>query len=175
VDEPDAAVVRAAATGDLRAFERIVRECQGPIRRYLRHLVGDSTLADDLTQDVLVKVHAQLHTFRHESRFMTWVFRIARNAALDDRRAEMRRRRRETEVAVTANAPDPSVAPEIELALASLPSDLRDPLLLVEVCGFSYAEVAVLLGVREGTAKSRVHRAREGVARWYARPRAGHE
>jgi RNA polymerase sigma-70 factor, ECF subfamily len=143
VHEPDAGVVRAAAAGDARAFERLVRECQVPIRRYLRHLVGDAALADDLTQDVLVKVHAQLHTYRFESRFMTWMFRVARNTALDHRRADMRRRKREERVA----------------------------LLLVEICGFSYAEVADLLGVPEGTAKSRVHRAREGVAQWFSQPR----
>jgi DNA-directed RNA polymerase specialized sigma24 family protein len=62
VHEPEAAVIRAAASGNLHAFERLVRECQAPLRRYLRHLVGDATLADDLTQDVLVKVHAQLRT-----------------------------------------------------------------------------------------------------------------
>jgi DNA-directed RNA polymerase specialized sigma24 family protein len=115
VHEPDTEVVRAAAAGDERAFERLVRECQVPIRRYLRHLVGDPALA----------------------------------------------------------AHDPTTAPEIGLAIASLPANLRDALLLVEICGFSYAEVAGLLGVREGTAKSRVHRAREGIAQWYARPRAG--
>jgi RNA polymerase sigma-70 factor (ECF subfamily) len=173
VHEPDTEVVRAAAAGDERAFERLVRECQVPIRRYLRHLVGDPALADDLTQDVLVKLHAQLHTFRAESRFMTWVFRVARNTALDDRRADMRRRRREASVVGALPAHDPTTAPEIGLAIASLPANLRDALLLVEICGFSYAEVAGLLGVREGTAKSRVHRAREGIAQWYARPRAG--
>jgi RNA polymerase sigma-70 factor, ECF subfamily len=171
VHEPDAGVVRAAAAGDARAFERLVRECQVPIRRYLRHLVGDAALADDLTQDVLVKVHAQLHTYRFESRFMTWVFRVARNTALDHRRADMRRRKREERVAATGATHDPTVAPEIGLAIASLSADLREALLLVEICGFSYAEVADLLGVPEGTAKSRVHRAREGVAKWFSQPR----
>ena len=171
--EPDASLVRAASSGERRAFERLVRECQGPVRRYLRHLVGDFSRADDLTQDVFVKVHARLHTYRFESRFMTWLFRIARNTALDDQRAEQRRRRRE-EQAPSAAAPsaDPTVAGEVGLALASLPAHLREALLLVEVCGFSYAEVGALLQVAEGTAKSRVHRAREGIARWYAEPKA---
>jgi RNA polymerase sigma-70 factor (ECF subfamily) len=172
VDEPDAAVIRAAAAGNTRAFERLVRECLPPLRRYLRHLVGDATLADDLAQDVLVKVHAQLRTYRFESRFMTWLLRIARNTAFDDRRAELRRRRREERAAMTAAMHDPTAAPEVSLAIASLPIALREALLLVEVCGFTYAEVSALLGVPEGTAKSRVHRAREGVASWYAQPRS---
>jgi RNA polymerase sigma-70 factor (ECF subfamily) len=172
VHEPEQAVVRAAAGGDPRAFEQLVRECQPLVRRYLRYLVGEPALADDLTQDVLVKVHGQLHTYRFESRFMTWVFRIARNAALDDRRADQRRRRREATVAAAPPEHDPTAGPDLALAIASLPATLRDALLLVEVSGFSYAEVAELLGVPEGTAKSRVHRAREGVASWYARPRA---
>jgi RNA polymerase sigma-70 factor, ECF subfamily len=171
VQEPDATVVRAAADGDPRAFERLVRECQGPLRRYLRHLVGDESLADDLAQDVFVKVHAGLHAFRAESRFTTWVFRIARNAALDDRRADARRRKREQRALVEPVLADPSAASEVAQAIASLTVDLREALLLVEVCGFSYAEVAALLGVPEGTAKSRVHRAREAVAAWYTQPR----
>jgi RNA polymerase sigma-70 factor (ECF subfamily) len=174
VHEPEAAVIRAAASGNLHAFERLVRECQAPLRRYLRHLVGDATLADDLTQDVLVKVHAQLRTYRFESRFMTWVLRIARNTAFDDRRAELRRRKREARAAAGAPVHDPTAAPEVSLAIASLPIALREALLLVEVCGFTYAEVGTLLGVPEGTAKSRAHRAREGVANWYAQPRTGH-
>jgi RNA polymerase sigma-70 factor (ECF subfamily) len=171
VEEPQAALVRAAAAGDVAAFEQVVRSTLGPLRRYLRHLVGDAALADDLAQDVLVKVHAQLHTYRFESRFLTWVFRIARNAALDDRRADTRRRRREERAAVAAVATDPEVAGEVAFAIASLPPELREPLLLLEICGFTYAEVGELLRIPEGTAKSRVHRAREGVARWYALPR----
>ena len=65
-------------------------------------------------------------------------------------------------------SPDPTLAGEIAAALASLPVAMREALLLVEVCGFSYAEVGQLVGVPEGTVKSRVHRAREGVVRWYA-------
>jgi RNA polymerase sigma-70 factor (ECF subfamily) len=172
VQEPDATVVQAAARGDQRAFERLVRHYQAPLRRYLRHLVGDESAADDLAQDVLVKVHARLHTFRFESRFTTWVFRIARNAALDDRRADARRRRREQRAMVEAPPADPAMASEIGEAIASLPPDLREALLLVEVCGFAYAEVATLLAIPEGTAKSRVHRAREAIAAWYSQPRA---
>ena len=167
--EPDASLVRSASAGDRRAFEQLVRECQGPVRRYLRHLVGDDARADDLTQEVLVKVHAQLHAYRFESRFMTWLFRIARNAVHDDRR-------------VRAAPAGPRGAGLHRAALARsrpwparsrppwprLPVALREALLLVEVCGFTYAEVGQLVGVPEGTVKSRVHRAREGVARWYA-------
>jgi RNA polymerase sigma-70 factor (ECF subfamily) len=166
--EPDASLVRSASAGDRRAFEQLVRECQGPVRRYLRHLVGDDARADDLTQEVLVKVHAQLHAYRFESRFMTWLFRIARNAVHDDRRSEQRRRGREERAYAAPASPDPTLAGEIAAALASLPVAMREALLLVEVCGFSYAEVGQLVGVPEGTVKSRVHRAREGVVRWYA-------
>jgi RNA polymerase sigma-70 factor (ECF subfamily) len=172
VHEPDEELVRAAAAGAPGAFEQLVRQCQVPLRRYLRHLVADDALADDLTQDVLVKIHGQLHTYRFESRFLTWVFRIARNAALDDRRADARRRRREERAAVPAAVTDPTVGGEVALAIASLPVELREPLLLLEICGFTYAEVGSLLHIPEGTAKSRVHRAREGIASWYSLPRA---
>jgi RNA polymerase sigma-70 factor (ECF subfamily) len=172
--EPEPDVVRAAAAGDARAFERLVQDCQGPLRRYLRHLVGDAALAEDLTQEVLVKVYGRLHTYRFESRFMTWLLRIARNTAFDDQRSQMRRRQREQRALGTPPTHDPTVAGEIALALASLPIALREALLLVEVCGFTYAEAAQLQHVPEGTVKSRVHRAREGVARWYAEPKVGH-
>jgi RNA polymerase sigma-70 factor, ECF subfamily len=167
VHELEPALIRAAAAGDLVAFEQIVRAYQQHVWRFLRRLVGDAATAEDLAQETFLRVYRALPGFAHRSKFSTWVFQIARNAGLD----ELRRRQRRERVAAAVPARGP-VGPvgearaEIEAALAALPVDLREALVLVEVFGLPYAEVAAVVGVPVGTAKSRVHRAREQVQAW---------
>jgi RNA polymerase sigma-70 factor (ECF subfamily) len=170
VEELDPALIRAAAAGDLAAFERIVRTYQQHVWRFLRRLVGDPASAEDVAQETFLRVYRALPGFAHQAKFSTWVFQIARNAGLD----ELRRRRRRARLAASVRPPG-AVGPvgearaEIEAALAALPVDLREALVLVEVFGLPYAEVAAVVGVPVGTAKSRVFRAREQLRAW-ARP-----
>jgi RNA polymerase sigma-70 factor (ECF subfamily) len=169
VDELDPALIRAAAGGDLAAFERIVRAYQQHVWRFLRRLLGDRAAAEDVAQETFLRVYRALPGFAHEARFSTWVFRIARNAGLD----ELRRRRRRERLAAAVRPADPvgsvgEARAEIEAALAGLPLDLREALVLVEVFGLPYAEVAAVIGVPVGTVKSRVFRARERLAAWAA-------
>jgi RNA polymerase sigma-70 factor (ECF subfamily) len=167
VEEPDPAVVRAAAAGDLRAFEAIVRAYQAPVWRFLRRFLSDDTLAEDVTQETFVRVHRHLGGFDGRSRFTSWLFQVARNAGIDAVRSRDRRTRREH-----AMPPPPVGSPEagheLDAALASLTRDLREALLAVEVLGLSYVEAGALLGVPAGTVKSRVHRARERLLGWLA-------
>jgi RNA polymerase sigma-70 factor, ECF subfamily len=169
VEEPEPALIRAAAAGDLRAFEQLVRAYQQLVWRFLRRLVGDAALAEDVTQETFLRVFRRLPTYSFESKFSTWVFQIARNAGIDELRSRQRRSRLAS--IVRASPPVPSVAPpetrmEIEAALASLPVDLRETVVLVEVLGLRYREVSTVLGVPEGTVKSRMFAARSRLHRW---------
>ena len=164
VEEPDPAVVRAARGGDLRAFEHLVRTYQAPVWRFLRHLLGDPDLAEDVTQETFVRVHRRLATFDGRSRFSTWLFQVARNAGIDALRSRSRRER--LQLLPPAAVASPELRHELDAALAALDRDLREAILVVEVLGLSYLDGAALLGIPPGTLKSRVHRARERLLGW---------
>ncbi len=172
VEEPTENVVRAAAAGDPIAFERLVRHYEPHVRRFLAHFLGDATLAEDVAQEAFVRVYRGLPGFGFRSSFSTWLFQVARNAALDALRSRQRRDRlaeavtpaRAEEVAARTAAPDG--AAEVAAALASLPAAPREALLLVEVYGLTYREAATVLGTAEGTVKSRVFAARRTLDRW---------
>jgi RNA polymerase sigma-70 factor (ECF subfamily) len=164
VDAPDAADVLAAASGDVDAFARLVRATQGPVWRYLVHLVGDGARAEDLSQEVYLRAYRKLHTLEDPHRFLAWIMVSARNAAYDDAR---RRKRRPLELVgdrdVTSSQAghDPHLTFEVHDALARLDETLRESLVLVGMIGLSYQEAADAIGVPEGTVKSRTFRARK--------------
>lgn len=173
MDEPDPRVIRAAAAGDEAAFTALVRSAQPHVWRFLRHLLGDDELAADVTQDTFVRVHRSLGRFRHQARFSTWLFTIARNAAVDEQRRGARRQRLQHAVAPPRAAPDASLGTEVRAALASLSPRLREAFVLVEVFGQPYQDAAEILGVPTGTVKSRVFRARLELVAWFDEGEAG--
>lgn len=163
MESPDVADVVAAAAGDVSAFERLVHATEGHLWRYLVHLLGDGALAEDVRQEIYIRVHSKLTSLRDPSRFVPWVFAMARNAAYDASRSRRRRYARwqlAVDEARYETGPDPHLEVEVADALARLEPELREPLVLVAVVGFSYAEVAETMGLPEGTVKSRVFRAR---------------
>lgn len=167
MQEPDPQVIRAAARGDLVAFEELMRAYQAQVWRFLRHLVADPALAEDLTQETFLRVHRRLGTFRYQSKFSTWLFQIARNAGIDALRSRERRNRLLTVVPPpSSSVADGAARVEIDGALASLTPKLRECFVLVEVFGFTHREVAETLGIPEGTAKTRVFRARAQLLEW---------
>lgn len=171
MEEPDPATVRRAAAGDLDAFAELVRTTQADVWRFLRHLVDDDELAADLTQDTFVRVHRALPYFRGESRFRTWVFAIARNIAVDDRRRRHRRGRdvelTEQRTRAASDAAPPGLGLELRSALDSLPERQRSAFVLVEVFGLRYREAGEVLATSEGTVKSRVFHARAALVDWF--------
>jgi len=173
LEEPDPLAIRRAAAGDVLAFEVLVRAYQVPVWRFLRHLLGDAALAEDVTQETFVRLFTRLDTFSFQSKFSTWVFQIARNAGLDALRSRSRRLRLVDVAPPPARAPDPHAGAELGAALASLSPKLREALLLVEILGLSYRETATVLRVPEGTVKSRVFQARERLVGWMAAGQAG--
>lgn len=161
--EPDPKLVADARAGDLRAFESLVRRYQGDVWRLAFHLVHDESLAEDATQEAFVRAYRFLPRYRGDSRFSTWLFSIARNCALDELRRATRRRKVSEKLDAQPALPQPeqSSAIEVREAVASLPLDLREPIVLIDILGTSYRDVAKMLHVPEGTIKSRVHRGRE--------------
>lgn len=174
MEEPDPQLIAAARSGDLGAFETLVRRYQANVYRFVVNLTSDASVAEDITQETFVRAFRSLRRYRGESRFTTWLFSIARNCAVDDARRSARRSRlatrlREREVPASSDGP---VGLEVREALARLPTDLREPVLLIDLLGFSYSEVARMTRVREGTIKSRMHRARRLLIEALAPPAA---
>jgi RNA polymerase sigma-70 factor, ECF subfamily len=164
VEEPQPRTIRAAAAGDHQAFEELVRAYQAPVWRFVRRLVGDPVLAEDVAQEAFLRAYQRLDTFTFRCRFSTWLFQVAHNAAIDALRAQARRDRLTRTAPLPSPPSDPHARAEIADALARLSPKLRAALLVVEVLGLSYQEAGEVLGVPEGTVKSRVFQARERIA-----------
>jgi RNA polymerase sigma-70 factor (ECF subfamily) len=131
------------------------------VYRLALQFVRDPATAEDVTQEAFVHAFRSLGRFRGSSKFSTWLFRITRNCAIDAiRRRERRRTYEQAAVAPDIPVQEPSLRAALEEAIEALPADLREPFVLIEVLGLSYAEASVVLGSPAGTLKSRMHRAR---------------
>ena len=164
MEEPDPHVVRAAKAGDLEAFESLVRRYQGDVYRFVLHLARDPSAAEDITQDAFVRAYRFLKRYRGDSRFSTWLFSIARNCVYDEFRRATRRVRLNASLDahdVVEERADQTAALEVRDALATLPEELRESVVIIDMFGFSYREASQVTGTPEGTLKSRAHRGRE--------------
>lgn len=167
LEEPDPQLLGSARAGDRGAFESLVRAYQADVWRLSLHLTNDRALADDVTQDTFVRVYRFLPRFRGDSKFSTWLFAIARNCALD----ELRRIKRRQVLADRAKVEhdlqpvaQPTSGVEVREAIAALPLELREAVVLIDMLGESYRDASRVLRLPEGTVKSRVHRARRTLA-----------
>lgn len=171
VDDDRACAIRAQS-GDPGAFSALVLRHQKRIYRFLLRLTRSPDDALDLTQDTFFRAYQSLGQWRPEALFTTWLFRIARNAAFDWLRREKRRAASGGDA--DCDVPDPAAGPErivetqqvyrlLEAALARLPPDHREVLLLREIEAMSYDEIADVLDIGVGTVKSRIARARAGL------------
>ena len=164
MEEPDPHVIRAAKAGDLKAFESLVRAYQADVYRFVLHLTGQPSSAEDVTQDCFVRAYRFLKRYRGDSRFSTWLFSIARNCVYDEFRRAGRRGRLNDSIEahdLTEAQSDATSAVEVREALATLPPELRESVVIIDMFGFSYREAAHLTGTPEGTLKSRAHRGLE--------------
>ena len=152
--------------GDMEALGTLYSVLRGALTGYLRVLARDPAVAEDLLQETFLQLHRARHTFQPPRPVRPWVYAIARNVFLMHRRAAFRRGRHE-KIADEA-LPDVPVPPEMEnlgdgesvrKALARLPEARREPLVLHHVLGMSFKEVGAVLGISEGAAKVRAHRA----------------
>ncbi|HMI21954.1 MAG TPA: sigma-70 family RNA polymerase sigma factor [Gaiellaceae bacterium] len=168
--QPDFGVLRKAQRGDERAFSLIVRAYEVPVFNYVMRLVGDRALAEDLTQEVFIRVFQGLPKFSLRSKFTTWLFQVTKNRVLDELRASERRPRA---LVALDDAPQLEVldapAEQVETiealwtAVDGLNTDLKMALLLRDVVGLSYNEIADSLDTTLATVKWRIFKAREEV------------
>jgi RNA polymerase sigma-70 factor (ECF subfamily) len=169
--QPDPEVLRRARRGDDRAFETIVRQYQTPLFNYvLRVLAGDRALAEDICQEVFMRVYHALPGFDNRCQFSTWLFQVAKHRVVDELRTRERRGRAPLELDSVpqihlAVAPNESVESmdAVWRAIAALSLDLKMALLLRDVVGLSYAEIADALETTLATVKWRIYKARETV------------
>jgi len=176
--DPDRELVVRWRRGELDAFAALVRRHQRRVFGLLLRMLGNREEAEDATQDTFLNLHRHGHRFRFESRFSTFVYRVAVNAALNRRRS-LGRRRSQVEAFTEAQsigqlAPAAGSDPEASLLgdrlrarltseLLALPEALRAPVILFDIEGLSYGEISEVLEVAEGTVKSRIHRARQAL------------
>jgi RNA polymerase sigma-70 factor (ECF subfamily) len=168
--QPDLGVLRKAQQGDERAFSLIVRTYETPVYNYVLRLTGDRALAEDLTQEVFLRVYQGLPRFSLRCKFTTWLFQVTKNRVLDELRAKERR------PLASVNLDD---VPPLEVldapverveaidalwrAVNDLNVDLKMSLLLRDVVGLSYNEIADALEITLATVKWRIYKAREEV------------
>jgi len=159
-------LVRRAQAGDHRAFEGIYRRTVDRMYALCLRMSGDGEEAVELVQDVFVRAWERLGSFRGDSLFTTWLHRLAVNLILQDRRSKGRRRAREMSApdldrfGRTARRSMPGTRVDLERAIAALPEKARNVLVLRDVEGYKYAEIARMTGVSLGTVKAQIHRAR---------------
>lgn len=172
----EADLLAAARRGDPDAFSALIAPLQGRAFNLAFRMLGDADEAADVTQDALIRAFTRLRDFRGDASFATWLHRIVHNTALDALRWRARHPADRLdasfgdgdpprEVAATSEGPEDAAvrADErraIERALAALTPEFRAAVVLRDVQGLDYDEVAVITGVSLGTVKSRLHRAR---------------
>ena len=158
--------IAAAQAGDELAFRRLYDAHVGRVYALCLRLEGNASRAEELTQDVFVRVWDRLVTFRGESAFTTWLHRLAVNVVLSDRRSAWRRSKNEVahespeDLPVWSREAPAGLAMDLEQVIAALPDGARTILVLHDVEGYHHDEIARLTGLSVGTSKSQLFRAR---------------
>ncbi len=163
-------VLRRAKAGDVAAFEALLAANGPAMRRLAYSMLGNEAAMDDVLQTAYVRAFRALPEFDARSSFGTWLHRIVANAAVDELRRITRRGEVDLEALerrAAASSPDVGAASDRRMdlanALAGLPADLRIVVLMVDAEGYSYDEVADVVGIPPGTVASRLHRARAAL------------
>lgn len=178
----DQQLVERVQRGDKQAFDLLVSKYQRKLGRLVSRFIRDPAEAEDVTQDAFIKAYRALPSFRGESAFYTWLYRIGINTAKNHLLANKRRAPTstpfDTEEAETfeeagllheVSTPEnelmsKQVVDVVQASLQQLPEDLRSALTLREIEGLSYEEIASVMNCPVGTVRSRIFRAREAVA-----------
>lgn len=183
--EADALLIERAKSGEVAAFEMLVVKYRRRIERLIGRIVRDVDLVEDVAQETFIRAYRALPQFRGESAFYTWLYRIAVNTAKktvsdlardpviteaslaqrneDDEtsRVDQELTDGETPEAVLATR---EIARTVNAAMEALPEDLRQAIVLRELEGLSYDEIAIVMNCPIGTVRSRIFRAREAIA-----------
>lgn len=177
--DDDVRLMLALRAGDAAAFDALFARWSGPVLRYLERIVRDAGAAEDLVQEVFLRVYRARERYEPEARFSTWLFTIATRLAWNELRRPRRHRPHDSMDGDAGKGPLSLVAEQaavdtvvdarrtgarVEEALRQLPERQRAALWLAAVEGLSYAEIAVLLETSDKSVKALVHRARTALA-----------
>lgn len=172
--DPDRELVERARAGERAAFDLLVERYQRRLLRLVLRLLRDQAEAEDVVQETFLRAYRALPRFRGDAAFYTWLYRIALNGA---RNTILRRRQRAAPAPSQLPAPvreigtpesmllSKQVMQTIDAALEALPLELRTAIVLREIEGLSYEEIAQIMECPLGTVRSRIFRAREAIAR----------
>lgn len=183
-DRSDRLLIEKTLAGDSRAYSFLVLKYQGRIQRLIGRMVRDAGAVEDIAQDSFIRAYRALHQFRGEAQFYTWLYRIAVNTAKKHLLALRRDAQSHAEVSPSEedagtswqkNEPSHTDTPEsllaareiaevVNQAMNALPEELRQALMLREIDGLSYEEIASVMLCPPGTVRSRIFRAREAVS-----------
>jgi RNA polymerase sigma-70 factor, ECF subfamily len=176
----DSALAAGCRSGDLRAYERLYASHGARMKNLARNLLGSSADAEDAVQETFLKVQRSIASFRGQSSFVTWTYRILINTCHDTRRSRMRKKEtaqdEPSEVPrAEARAPGahPSLRLALERALAELTNHQRNVFLLYEVEGFRHAEIAGMLEITETASKNTLFQAKKSLRQKLEAPRGG--
>ncbi len=176
--QEEAQVIEQILKGDINAYEQLVTRYEKSVYNLALRMTDNAEDAADMAQEAFIKAYNSLASFRGDSKFSVWLYRIVSNVCLDFLRKQSRRPAMSLSVEdddgedVQLDVPDESMSPEsllerkltresVRAGLARLPEDYRQILLLRELQGLSYDEIAQTLDIGVGTVKSRIFRARE--------------
>ena len=166
--EEEKVLVRRAQEGDVAAFETLYRDNERRVFGLCLRLSSNPSLAEELTQDVFVRAWRKLSSFRGDSAFSSWLYPIAVNTALSERRSRVRRTSRvfaTDDLTPFEKAPEvkqagPEAGFDLEVAMKELPPGARAVFVLHDVEGYRHAEIAQMMDIAVGTSKAQLHRAR---------------
>jgi RNA polymerase sigma-70 factor (ECF subfamily) len=175
----DAALAAGCRSGDLRAYERLYAMHGARMKNVARNVLGNAVDAEDAVQETFLKVQRSIASFRGQSSFVTWTYRILINTCYDARRSRLRKREVANDDSEETPRPEPrapgahpSLRMALERALAKLSQHQRDVFLLYEVEGFRHAEIAGMLEMTETASKNTLFQAKKNLRQMLEPPRS---
>jgi len=176
----DAALAAACRSGDLRAYERLYSLHGARMKNLARNVLGNPIDAEDAVQDTFLKVQRSIASFRGQSSFVTWTYRILINTCYDARRSRLRKKEVANDDSGETPRPEPrapgahpTLRMALERALEKLTRHQRDVFLLYEVEGFRHAEIAGMLEMTETASKNTLFQAKKNLRQMLEPPRPG--
>ncbi|HNV59639.1 MAG TPA: RNA polymerase sigma factor RpoE [Rhodoferax sp.] len=182
--DSDTELVQRTVAGDQRAYGLLVLKYQRRIQRLIGRMVRDVDLVEDIAQETFVRAYRALHQFRGDAQFYTWLYRIAVNTAKkfllelkhdptvsenfhandDDDETSWKKAEPTTDEGPESILAAKEIAVVVNAAMDALPAELRQAVVLREIEGMSYEEIAIAMACPVGTVRSRIFRAREAIS-----------
>jgi RNA polymerase sigma-70 factor (ECF subfamily) len=170
LEHTDQDLIQAVQAGDDDAFAELMRRHQRPVLNFVYRILGDAAQAEDIAQEAFVRLYRNIGRYDPTAKFSTWLFALARHAAIDHLRWRNRHPAEPLELISPPGARDPSpderavhseIGDEIAAAIAALPEDQRTAIVLSEYHGLAHAEIAAIMRCSAKSVEARLYRARQ--------------